>query len=98
MTFEYASDYAASKHAVVGMAKSQALECAADGIRVNVLCPGFFKPDMYDEHYGVATAQLTGSVIPAARIGEQGVDAVVDGRQERSGRLGPGPLGRACVL
>lgn len=31
--------YSASKHAVVGMAKSAALEGAADGIRVNVVCP-----------------------------------------------------------
>ncbi len=71
MTFPGASDYAASKHAVVGMAKSQALECAALGIRVNVLCPGFFKTEMYAENYdAAATGYLTGSVIPAARIGE----------------------------
>jgi NAD(P)-dependent dehydrogenase (short-subunit alcohol dehydrogenase family) len=70
MTFPHASDYAASKHAVVGMAKSQSLECAAHGIRVNVLCPGFFKTEMYDENYGAATGYLTKSVIPAERIGD----------------------------
>jgi NAD(P)-dependent dehydrogenase (short-subunit alcohol dehydrogenase family) len=70
MTFPGASDYAASKHAVVGMAKSQSLECAAQGIRVNVLCPGFFKTEMYDESYGAATSYLTQSVIPAERIGD----------------------------
>ncbi|MGH7806217.1 MAG: SDR family NAD(P)-dependent oxidoreductase [Candidatus Binatia bacterium] len=70
MTFPSASHYAASKHAVVGMAKGQSLECARDGIRVNVICPGFFRTDMYDEYYGAATDHLTGNVIPAERIGD----------------------------
>ena len=70
MTFPLASDYAASKHAVVGMAKAQALEFAKHRIRVNVLCPGFFLTDMYEESYGAATGHLTGNVIPAERIGD----------------------------
>ena len=70
MTFPLASDYAASKHAVVGMAKAQALEFARHGIRVNVLCPGFFRTDMYEESYGAATDHLTSHVIPAERIGD----------------------------
>ena len=68
MTFPMATDYAAAKHAVVGMAKGQALECAQHGIRINTLCPGFLKTDMYEENFAAATETLTNDMIPASRI------------------------------
>lgn len=40
--------YAASKHAVVGMTKSAALEYAKTGIRINALCPVFTDTPMVD--------------------------------------------------
>jgi meso-butanediol dehydrogenase / (S,S)-butanediol dehydrogenase / diacetyl reductase len=39
--------YNASKAAVISMTKSLALAHAADGIRVNCLCPGFVETDMW---------------------------------------------------
>ena len=38
--------YVASKHAVVGMTKTWALEYAGDGIRVNAICPGMVETPM----------------------------------------------------
>lgn len=39
--YAYTSIYAASKHAVIGMTRSLALEIAITGITANCVCPGF---------------------------------------------------------
>ncbi|ELR71105.1 3-oxoacyl-[acyl-carrier protein] reductase [Fulvivirga imtechensis AK7] len=44
--------YVASKHAVVGLTKTAALENAKAGIRVNVVCPGVIKTPMVDRVTG----------------------------------------------
>lgn len=41
--------YAAAKHAVVGLSVSAALEVARAGVRVNALCPAFFRTRMVIE-------------------------------------------------
>jgi NAD(P)-dependent dehydrogenase (short-subunit alcohol dehydrogenase family) len=38
--------YVASKHAVIGLVRAAALETARDGVRINVVCPGFTDTDM----------------------------------------------------
>ncbi len=40
------AEYAASKHAVVGLTRTAAVDYAADGIRVNCVCPGYIKTNM----------------------------------------------------
>jgi NAD(P)-dependent dehydrogenase (short-subunit alcohol dehydrogenase family) len=42
----YNAAYSASKHAVVGLTKSLAIEYAAKGVRVNAICPGMVETPM----------------------------------------------------
>ena len=44
--YSYVSAYAASKHAVVGLIKSLALELANKGITVNSVCPSYIDTPM----------------------------------------------------
>jgi len=40
------SGYTCAKHAVIGLTRTMALAHAKDNIRVNAVCPGYFKTDM----------------------------------------------------
>jgi NAD(P)-dependent dehydrogenase (short-subunit alcohol dehydrogenase family) len=42
--------YTTTKHAIVGLTKSIALDYAADGIRCNCVCPGITDTPMLREH------------------------------------------------
>jgi len=44
--FRYGAAYAASKHGVVGLTRSLALEVADRGVTVNAVCPGYVETDM----------------------------------------------------
>jgi NAD(P)-dependent dehydrogenase (short-subunit alcohol dehydrogenase family) len=44
-----AAGYVAAKHGVVGLTRAAALEFAAQGIRVNAICPSYTKTPMVDD-------------------------------------------------
>ena len=64
------SAYAASKHGVVGLTKAAALEYAQDGIRVNVVCPGYIRTSLIKGLLDDAeqTAEVIG-LHPMGRLG-----------------------------
>ncbi len=55
----YLPDYVASKFGVVGLTQAMAYELAADGIRVNCVCPGFVATAMQEREL-VWEAELRG--------------------------------------
>ena len=79
--FAGVTPYAASKHGVVGLTKTAALEYAKAGIRINAVCPGIIRTPMIERFTGgkaEAEAQLTAGE-PVGRIGtpEEIAEAVV---------------------
>jgi NAD(P)-dependent dehydrogenase (short-subunit alcohol dehydrogenase family) len=63
--------YTASKHGVLGLTKSAALENAERGLRINAICPGAVDTPMIDRYtHGDADARArTVAAIPMGRMG-----------------------------
>jgi NAD(P)-dependent dehydrogenase (short-subunit alcohol dehydrogenase family) len=64
------STYAVSKAGVVQMTKSMALELASKGIRVNAICPGYFKTEMNADYFDSDKGQTFIKGTPSRRLGE----------------------------
>jgi NAD(P)-dependent dehydrogenase (short-subunit alcohol dehydrogenase family) len=65
------SAYSASKHGVIGLTKTAALENAKKGIRVNAVCPGFIETPMSDRTLRAPAAhKFALSCHPIGRLGK----------------------------
>ncbi|ADO69547.1 SDR family oxidoreductase [Stigmatella aurantiaca] len=64
--------YAASKHAVIGLTKSVAVEYGKKNIRINAVCPAVIDTDMYRRAHEAdpRKAQFAATVHPIGRIGK----------------------------
>ena len=73
--------YTSSKHGVVGLSKTAALEYVKQGIRVNVVCPGVIKTPMIDRFTGKKkeAEQQFENMEPIGRMGqpEEVAEAVI---------------------
>ncbi len=82
--FATASAYTAAKHGLIGLTQVAALEYAAQGIRVNAVCPGFIETPMVMQR-GIAASthpeayQQLAALHPIKRLGkpEEIAEAVV---------------------
>jgi NAD(P)-dependent dehydrogenase (short-subunit alcohol dehydrogenase family) len=65
-----AAPYGASKHGVISLTRTAALECAAKQIRVNAVCPAVIETAMADRLFGAPEIQPT--MVAAHPIGRFG--------------------------
>jgi NAD(P)-dependent dehydrogenase (short-subunit alcohol dehydrogenase family) len=95
------SAYNASKHAVVGLTRSVALEMATAGVTVNAICPGLVDTDLgealvaeYAEINGMTTDAMMQAILARIPVGrliqpeEVGELAVYLARRESGGMTG----------
>lgn len=61
--------YSATKAGVIQLTKHMALELAGKNIRVNAICPGYFKTEMNDEYFDSAAGEAYIAATPGGRLG-----------------------------
>ncbi|KAH7348301.1 3-oxoacyl-reductase [Rhexocercosporidium sp. MPI-PUGE-AT-0058] len=71
-----ASPYSASKHGVLGLTKSDASHYAAQGIRINAICPGYVSTPLLAAAESAGTMSEEIAKTPMKRMG--GVDEIAD--------------------
>ncbi len=87
--FPGAAAYVASKHGVVGLTRTAALEYAARGIRVNAVCPGIIHTAMIDR-YTHGSRGVEAQLAAGEPIGRMGTAEEVGERRRLAVRAGVG--------
>ena len=64
--------YQASKHGVIGLTKSAALEYAAKGIRINAVCPGLILTPMAEQMMAGGQTEALNAMLKEVAIGRFG--------------------------
>ena len=70
--FPNLAPYVASKHGVIGLTKTAAVEFSADGVRVNAICPGVIETPMVARTREEDPEQIEGTIAatPIDRLGQ----------------------------
>lgn len=68
--FSEAAAYSASKHGIVGLTQTIAIDYAAEGIRANTVCPGFIRTPMVMKGLDEETRGYIAGLHPLGRMGE----------------------------
>lgn len=80
--FAQAPAYTASKHGLIGLTRTAAIEYAQQGIRVNAVCPAFIKTPLLEEAGIMSDKEMLDYLVslhPMGRLGEarEVADAIV---------------------
>ncbi|KAJ5902362.1 hypothetical protein N7495_002890 [Penicillium taxi] len=73
------SPYSASKHAIIGLTKTEAATYSKEGIRINSVCPGYCSTAILGEKGSQSRTELEAGVVtlvPMGRLGE--TDEIAD--------------------
>jgi NAD(P)-dependent dehydrogenase (short-subunit alcohol dehydrogenase family) len=71
--------YHAAKHGVLGLTTSAALEYAAQGIRINAVCPGLIQTPMSDQMMAAGQADALDAMLQGVPVGRLGrADEIAD--------------------
>lgn len=62
--------YSASKAGVIQLTKHMALELSGKNIRVNAICPGYFRTEMNGKYFDSAAGKTYIEATPARRLGD----------------------------
>lgn len=90
--------YCATKHGIIGLTKAAALDYAAEGVRVNAICPGIIETPMMDRFSG-GTEEGRARVIAQEPVGRMGIpDEIASGVLWLCSDLGAFTVGHALVI